>query len=58
MISIRAMILLLLFAAQNSAQTSSRFDAKRLDTTCKPCDDFNQFVNGNWVKENPVPPPL
>ena len=33
MISIRAMILLLLFAAQNSAQTSSRFDAKRLDTT-------------------------
>ena len=52
MISIRAMILLLLFAAQNSG----RFDVKRLDTTCKPCDDFNQFVNGNWVKENPVPP--
>src|SRR5438552_1191913 len=49
---IRFITLLLFITAQNSG----RFDAKRLDTTCKPCDDFNQFVNGNWVKENPVPP--
>ncbi len=37
-------------------QNSMRFDVKRMDTTCKPCDDFYQFVNGNWLKENPVPP--
>ncbi|HEY2380790.1 MAG TPA: M13 family metallopeptidase, partial [Terriglobia bacterium] len=24
-------------------------------TTCKPCDDFYQFVNGAWLKDNPVP---
>src|SRR6266478_4920670 len=37
-------------------QNSGRFDVKRLDTTCKPCDDFYQFVNGGWMKDNPVPP--
>jgi predicted metalloendopeptidase len=26
-----------------------------MDPTCKPCEDFYQFVNGNWLKDNPVP---
>jgi putative endopeptidase len=47
----RAVVLFVLLA-----QNSSRFDVKRLDTTCKPCDDFYQFVNGNWLKDNPAPP--
>ncbi len=42
-------------AINTSAQNSGRFDVKRMDTTCKPCEDFYQFVNGNWLKENPVP---
>src|SRR5262249_20804408 len=23
---------------------------------CKPCDDFNQFANGGWLKSHPIPP--
>src|ERR1700729_2492554 len=47
-------LLAILFATA-VAQDSARFDPKRMDTTCKPCDDFYQFVNGNWLKDNPVP---
>jgi predicted metalloendopeptidase len=36
-------------AAQN------RFTPQWMDPTCKPCDDFYQFVNGNWLKDNPIP---
>jgi putative endopeptidase len=30
-------------------------DVNNLDRTIKPTDDFNQFVNGNWIKNNPIP---
>jgi putative endopeptidase len=30
-------------------------DRHNLDTTCSPCQDFYQFANGTWLKENPVP---
>jgi putative endopeptidase len=30
-------------------------DINNLDRTVKPTDDFNQFVNGNWIKNNPIP---
>jgi predicted metalloendopeptidase len=59
MFSLRATFVLIFIAclsASTSAQNSGRFDVKRMDTTCKPCDDFYQFVNGNWMKDNPVPP--
>jgi len=49
-------LLISCLAVTTAAQNSSRFDAKRLDLTCKPCEDFYRFVNGNWLKENPVPP--
>ena len=26
-----------------------------LDTTCKPCDDFNRYVNQKWIDANPIP---
>lgn len=30
-------------------------DLANLDTTCAPCDDFNQFANGGWISRNPIP---
>ena len=42
---------LILLAFQNSG----RFDVTWMDRTCKPCEDFYQFVNGNWIKDNPPP---
>src|SRR5215831_13361446 len=49
------LILLVLLCTTTSAQDSSRFNVKRMDPTCKPCEDFYQFVNGGWLKDNPVP---
>src|SRR5262249_19570730 len=45
-----------LLSCSTSARTTGRFYVARMYTTCKPCDDFYQFVNGNWLKDNPVPP--
>src|SRR5437667_5276012 len=32
------------------------FETANLDKTCKPCDDFDQFAMGGWMKSNPIPP--
>ena len=45
----------LFFLSMTVGAQNSRFDVKRMDPTCKPCEDFYQFVNGNWLKDNPVP---
>ena len=42
-----------LFSVNVAAQ--NRFTPQWMDPTCKPCDDFYQFVNGNWLKDNPIP---
>ena len=31
------------------------FDPAALDTSVKPGDDFFEFANGKWVRENPIP---
>jgi predicted metalloendopeptidase len=31
------------------------FELSSIDSTVKPCDDFDGFVNGNWKKNNPIP---
>jgi putative endopeptidase len=31
-------------------------DAKNMDTSVKPQDDFYLYANGGWLKGNPVPP--
>src|SRR5215471_9558545 len=58
MCSLKAAIAIAVLAwipASLPAQNAGRFDVGRLDRTCKPCDDFYQFVNGNWTKQNPAP---
>lgn len=39
-------------------QTSSfkYIDPANIDRTVKPGDDFYQFANGNWIKNNKIPP--
>src|ERR1700758_4724932 len=43
-------------AAAEGNPDSLGFDVSHMDKTCKPCDDFFQYVNGNWIKNNPIPP--
>ena len=37
------------------SNATSGIDLSSLDRTCKPCSDFYQFANGNWIKINPIP---
>jgi len=30
-------------------------EVANIDSTSKPTDDFYLFVNGNWIKKNPIP---
>lgn len=32
------------------------FDPASLDTAVKPGADFNEYVNGKWIRDNPIPP--
>ena len=34
---------------------ASGIDHTDLDASVKPGDDFFQYVNGNWIKKNPIP---
>lgn len=40
-----------------AAQTGipSGIDLTAIDATCKPCDNFWQYANGNYVKTHPIP---
>lgn len=38
------------------AKTNERgIDPKNFDTSVKACEDFYQYANGSWAKNNPVP---
>jgi predicted metalloendopeptidase len=37
------------------AQKKSGIDLSGIDSSCKPCDDFWRFANGQWVDKNPIP---
>lgn len=37
------------------AQTKSGIDKEGMDTSCKPCDDFDRYASGKFVEKNPIP---
>jgi putative endopeptidase len=41
-------------AAQS--RTEHGLETESMDKTCKPCEDFYHYANGEWLKENPIPP--
>src|SRR3954462_7761685 len=45
-------------ATSDAAETAlnSGIDRSTFDPSVKPGDDFFQYVNGNWIKRNPIPP--
>jgi predicted metalloendopeptidase len=61
MIVFSAMMLLFTYSCNNNNKTMDAknkvpaFDRSGIDSTTKPCDDFDQFANGNWKKHNPIP---
>ena len=40
---------------KNEKVKNTGIDIVNIDSTAKPADDFYQFVNGNWMKNNPIP---
>lgn len=49
--------LLLFIAACNTNSTTQKQDilAAHIDSTVKPGDDFFEYANGGWIKQNPIP---
>jgi putative endopeptidase len=40
---------------ENAATKVAAFDLSAIDSTIKPCDDFDEFANGSWKKHTPIP---
>ncbi|HEX8144468.1 MAG TPA: M13 family metallopeptidase [Pyrinomonadaceae bacterium] len=38
-----------------AGQTGRGVNLQYMDMTAKPCQDFYQFANGNWLANNPIP---
>ncbi|MFN0124889.1 MAG: M13 family metallopeptidase [Blastocatellia bacterium] len=47
---------LVLVAVTHGQGTQTGFDRGNLDESCAPCQDFYGYVNGGWMKKNPIPP--
>lgn len=60
--ALTAIALLLMSACENTKKVKEEktmtkaIDLASMDTDLKPGDDFFRFVNGKWMKENPIPP--
>ena len=40
----------------SAAKNPPPLDPRNMDTSVKPGDNFYLYANGNWLKNNPVPP--
>ncbi len=49
------LVVALFFATTASAQTTKYIDKANMDLSVKPGDNFYQYANGAWIKNNPVP---
>ncbi|HEY5752849.1 MAG TPA: M13 family metallopeptidase [Chthoniobacterales bacterium] len=52
---IKRFAILLLTLTPLFAQEPPAFDPKTIDPSVKPCADFFDYANGNWIKSNPIP---
>jgi putative endopeptidase len=43
-------------AADAAALPDSGIDRANFDTSVRPADDFYKYVNGTWIRNNPIPP--
>jgi putative endopeptidase len=43
------------FITEVPTNSTSGIDLNNIDRNAKPTEDFYQFVNGNWAKNNPIP---
>src|SRR5580704_13768975 len=43
-------------AGQNAQAEIHGLNPADMDRTCKPCEDFYNFVNGGWAAAHPIPP--
>ncbi|HSH67618.1 MAG TPA: M13 family metallopeptidase, partial [Bacteroidia bacterium] len=50
-----ATISLTAFIIETPPSSTSGIEIHNMDKTVKPTDDFFLYVNGNWVKNNPIP---
>ncbi len=41
---------------KNKKTMNKAIDPKNMDTSVKPGDNFYLYVNGGWIKNNPIPP--
>lgn len=53
--AIVGIVALLAFAGDPASEKTPGIDIKNMDNSIKPTDDFYRFVNGNWLKNNPIP---
>ncbi|MCE1166454.1 MAG: M13 family metallopeptidase, partial [Bacteroidetes bacterium] len=53
---IASFLVFLVFAAVSNAQPI--LDKSNMDVTVKPGDDFFEYANGTWMKNNPIPPDM
>ncbi len=53
--AVAAVVALTAFVVEVPTSATSGIDISNLDKNIKPTDDFYQFVNGNWAKNNPIP---
>lgn len=40
---------------EETKATTPAFDISQIDSTIHPCEDFEKYAVGNWLKDNPVP---
>jgi putative endopeptidase len=48
-------LLILLSVVTTNAQTDKYIDKSNMDLSVKPGDNFYEYADGNWIKNNPVP---